>query len=843
MLKFFGMTGKFKKEGGLKTLRRLLVLGSAVVLLAATLSSTPQWKTLKNADDLPETICSTWEKGDLLITFGRHMAIFGVAARPMYSVLNYPIGDGKGCLLSLAPAGQGIQSDICMGSPYLTLKAKARPVFYSEVTPLTAGSGGPNRIRAAGFYRAEGGIEAQVATVYRLVAGSGGQIDITSTLTNSGSLPIENFRYSLYMGAGTRYNYSPFDRKAHPDLNFIVYPRPDHTLVRWNRNPVTGERKDVLQPGESFEIRYSVFAETDTQALLERLYREAGHRSFPTSLKLIGYKGGLYEVIIREEASGSVFFRDFVKDRDALSIPLIAGSYTAQVSFFPASEQMPFRVGAGEDNSVIMREPHTGTVHVQIQDQRGRHVPGKVTFIGLQPTRSPYFEPENPIQTGRGWENFKNSRFPGAEGTDVTLPAGTYMVHASRGPEYTIDHKILEVFKDENTALSFHIDHVLDTKGLISIDPHLHTMNSDGSMGIPERIRSLVAEGLDVAVATDHNYVNNYGPELESLGYEDILAVICGNEITVGGMVHYNTFPLQYRPDESLNGAIDPVSDSMAELFRRSRSNDPDILIQVNHPRSGNIGYFNMYALDPEKAAYALEGFETDFDVLEVLNGPSYHSTNVESIRDWFHLLNRGYTIPLIGSSDAHSIDRGEPGYSRTYVAYKGKKGTGLDVPAVISALKEGRSFASNGPLVDVKVNRKYTFGDTFTDKDGTVSVSVRVRRAPWVSLEEVRFIINGERDVILPIEGKNAERSDFTFKEKVTLTQDAYIVVEVIGKQGLYPVLQRASQSGLKEHATLPYALTNPVYIDVDGNGRFDPPWEHKIELLSEIPKVEKKE
>ena len=67
--------------------------------------------------------------------------------------------------------------------------------------------------------------------------------------------------------------------------------------------------------------------------------------------------------------------------------------------------------------------------------------------------------------------------------------------------------------------------------------------------------------------------------------------------------------------------------------------------------------------------------------------------------------------------------------------------------------------------------------------------------------------------------------------------------MVEVIGKQGLYPVLQRASQSGLKEHATLPYALTNPVYIDVDGNGRFDPPWEHKIELLSEIPKAEKKE
>lgn len=828
----------------MKHMRGFLAAGSALILLVVTLWGAPQWKTLESADDLPEAFCSTWEKGDHLITFGRHTAIFGGISRPMYNVLNYPIGDGKGCLISLALSGEGIQSDICLGSPYFSIKSKRRPLFYSDIEPMTArGQKNAIGVRASGTYAGEGGIEAAVVTAYRYVPDQGGRVDFTSTLTNSGTLPIKKFGYSLYMGAGTRYAYSPFHRKMHPEMNFTVYPRPDHTIVRWSRNPVGGERKDALQPGESYEVRYSVFVETDVNTLLERLYREAGHKPVVTTLKLIGFKGGRYEIIIREAVSGSVFFRGFFEDRKELAFPLIAGSYTAGVNFFPATQQVPFKVGEGEDNAVTVQEPHTGTVHVRIQDRRDRHVPGKVTFVGLQPTRSPYFEPENPILTGRGWEGFKNSRYPGAEGTDVTLPAGTYMVYASRGPEFSIDTTLLEVFKDGHSSHVFHIDRALDTKGLISIDPHLHTTNSDGAMGVQERLRSLVAEGLDVAVATDHNFVTNYGPGLEALGYGDTLAVICGNEVTVGGMVHFNVYPVLHRPGEPRNGAIDPISDSMAELFERCRGKDPDILIQVNHPRSGTIGYFNTYELDPGKAAFALEGFETGFDALEVMNGPSSSSNNEKSIQDWFHLLNRGHTIPLIGSSDAHGIDRAEPGYSRTYALYKGEKGGELDVPALISALKQGRSFSSNGPLVDVQVNRKYTLGDTLTDKDGKVSVKVRVRSADWVKLEEVRFVINGERDVILPVEGKNAESGDFTLKERVTLTRDAYIVVEVVGRQGLYPVMQRGSRSGLKEHATLPYALTNPVFIDVDGNGRFDPPWTEKIELRPSTPEKDKEE
>lgn len=231
----------------MKRMRGLLAAGSAVILLTATLLGTPQWKVLEEADDLPEAFCSTWQEGDYLITFGRHMAIFGGVSRPMYSVLNYPIGNGIGCLISLAPSGAGTQSDICLGSPYFSINSKARPLFYSEIKPLTArGQKEASGIRASGTYEGKGGIEAAVVTVYRLVPDSGGRVDVASTLTNSGSRPIEKFGYSLYMSTGTRYSFSPFHRRMHPELNFTVYPRPDHTLVRWNRNPVGGERKDAL---------------------------------------------------------------------------------------------------------------------------------------------------------------------------------------------------------------------------------------------------------------------------------------------------------------------------------------------------------------------------------------------------------------------------------------------------------------------------------------------------------------------------------------------------------------------------------------------------------------------
>jgi len=184
--------------------------------------------------------------------------------------------------------------------------------------------------------------------------------------------------------------------------------------------------------------------------------------------------------------------------------------------------------------------------------------------------------------------------------------------------------------------------------------------------------------------------------------------------------------------------------------------------------------------------------------------------------------LNRGYYFPLVGSSDSHLTDKKEPGYSRTYVYYEGGEGDHLEWSALAEAIKKGNSFTSNGPIVDFKIDNQYRPGDTLMALKGRVDVWVKVESAPWVSVDEVRIIVNGERKMVFTVQASEETLKKFEKKIGLYLDRDAYIAVEVFGKKSLFPVLQEANRG--YENATFPYALTNPVFIDVDGNGKYDP-------------------
>lgn len=179
-------------------------------------------------------------------------------------------------------------------------------------------------------------------------------------------------------------------------------------------------------------------------------------------------------------------------------------------------------------------------------------------------------------------------------------------------------------------------------------------------------------------------------------------------------------------------------------------------------------------------------------------------------------------------------IDRGELGYCRTYVHYEGGKGDNLDWPLLEKALKKGRSFVSNGPLVEFKINDIHRPGDLVTESKGQVRVFVEVRSAPWISVDEVRLVVNGERKIFFPVKCQNERILKFSGEIGLSLEKDAYIAIEVLGKKSLFPVLQSQARNGRLERTTLPYALTNPIFVDADGTGRFDPPWPDKIRLSS---------
>jgi hypothetical protein len=814
-------------KGLKRNLFGILVLCIPILLIGAEF----EVKVIKNAADLPEQFSTLWKEGDLLVSDGKNLVLFGGTDRILRSYYQYPIEHTLGSVLGYVPKGKGVKSDLVIGSPYIRIKNKSQYMGYSSfsVVPQKA-QGGALQFRAVAHFKGDKGEKAEVTTLYHLNPESG-KIDITSALRNTGSVRLEDLRYSLYFNSGQVYSFSPFDNND--QLPFWAYPKKGHYLGWIDLSPVQSSSPMNLDPGKSLEVRHVLLVDVEAEDLLKKIYQILNVKAAKVKIDTADFHGELMEVVI-QDMSSQYFFSSFFEKPQPLSVMLPPGDYSIRANFFPAIVENLLSVDLEKENSCLLKAPPEGKVRISIRNKVGAFVPGKTTFFGLGATSTPYFKPENPLETNNTHEYFKNSCFPQAEGLEVVLPVGTYMISASRGPEYTLDRRVVEVLKDSRQDLSFQIDKIIETTDLISVDLHMHTLNSDGSMTIAERIKSVVAEGVDVAVSTDHNYISDYPSVLKKLGLSEYISVLIGQEVTPldvnqVDMPEFNRFPLRLRKNEPGNGAIDlGFYENNTPIIGESRRRDPGALIQANHPRRRGYGYFSYYQLDPESAATALEGFDTSFDLLEVMNGPFFFpdkSRNSQVIADWLHLLNRGHYFPITGSSDSHGIDRKEPGYARTYVFYKGEKGNKLDTRALIQAMKKGHSFVSTGPIIEFMVNNTSFPGDIITVEDRKLDVGIKIQSAPWVAVDEVRVIINGERKIILPVQAPREQILKFQDRINLDLEYDSYVAIEVLGNGTLFPVVQKRLRIDGYQRGPLPYALTNPIFIDVDGNGKFDSP------------------
>jgi len=814
-----------------------------LVLALRLASAAAEVKVLNSPQDLPEKFSSLARKDDILISGSKALALIGGSSRSLRNNIGYQTSNALGSLIGFGPVGLQAPADVNIGSPVLRLNNRSVYVPFVSISRRKGAAAGHVVFEASGVYEDKEGRKAALKTVYDF-APDAGLVDISSSIVNTGKVPFSDLGYSVYSDSFNNYSFNPYNEKKFPRLNFRVNQKNGHSLGWINLNPPAKSGTIVpgkLVPGETYRVHYFLLTEASGAKLLQEIYSRLNIQTSKAEFAFKDFRGGLLEISVRETMTGAAFFRAFRDNMDPVEIPLPEGIYRVRANLFPAVVEDQIEVRSDRENKLTIKGPASATLSLKIRNSRGEFVPGKVTFIGLDPTKTPYFVPTNPSVSGRSFESFKNSCYPTDKGLDIDLPVGTYLAYAARGPEYSVAERVIEVLEGEKQEHGFVIDKVVDTAGLVSLDPHTHTQNSDGYVSIEERLKSLAAEGLDAAVATDHNYVTDYAPALKDLGLSPYLAVLPGSEVTINGMIHYCTYPMQVLPGEETKGATSPLAEYPSELFKASRQKNPSALLQVNHPRAGDLGYFNNYLLDQESAANALVGFDLSFDLLEVMNGVYPYSSNSAAVKDWLNLLNRGYYFPAIGSSDVHGIDRSEPGYSRTYIAYRGKKAGRLDWAFLLQALKKGRSFVSNGPLVEFKINGKHAPGDTLTAKSGKVKARIKVWSAPWIEVSEVRLIVNGERTVKRPVIAKAG--SIVKFKEDVSLTldKDSYVILEVVGRNTLYPVHQEQQKSGQLKDAAVPYALTNPVFIDVDGNGVFDPPLKEKVKLLTEIKGAKK--
>lgn len=493
------------------------------------------------------------------------------------------------------------------------------------------------------------------------------------------------------------------------------------------------------------------------------------------------------------------------------SVPVPAGTYQVVLRSPGGTDRARAVVRKSARTSVALIPPRPARIEYRVSDEHDAPMPARLVVRGVAPTVNPDL---GPYHLAAGAANVACT----ATGTgSLELPPGRYSVLATRGPEFDLVESVMDVSATAGATFRASLSRVVDTRGWIAADLHLHADPSgDSEVPLPDRVTSLLAEGIELAAATDHNHVTDYAPAVRALGAEKQLATLTGIEVTTRDWGHFNAYP--YPP----SAPLPPASEAAPrELLAWLRATAPGALLQVNHPRMGDIGYFNQIALDPSGNS-AKASASLDFDLLEVWNGFDLANLSVldDVLGEWLRLIASGRRFTAVGNSDSHRIVYQWAGYPRTYVLADDQRPGGVDWTEAAASLRAGRALVTSGPFIELKVNGE-PVGALVKAEQGSVGVELEVRAPPWIEVERAELLLDGK--LALHVEKSSPEqqvsttpRARLRFVGSLPIARDSFLVVVVRGASTLERVLPGTN--------VVPVAFTNPVFIDADGDGSFVP-------------------
>src|SRR5439155_9710595 len=210
---------------------------------------------------------------------------------------------------------------------------------------------------------------------------------------------------------------------------------------------------------------------------------------------------------------------------------------------------------------------------------------------------------------------------------------------------------------------------------------------------------TLAGEGIELPVATDHDILTDYSEPARRMNVQDYFTPVIGDEVTTQAG-HFNIFPVQPGSPAPDNRLAD-----WPKLMQNLRATPGVRLIVLNHPRNihSNFQPFAATNFNPVTGENR-RGFEFSFDALEVVNSSALQTDLMLTFHDWFALLNYGYRVTAVGSSDCHDVSRYIVGQGRSYVLCNDSN------PGKIDAEDACRSFLAGRVLVrKLRQDRKST--------------------------------------------------------------------------------------------------------------------------------------
>lgn len=508
--------------------------------------------------------------------------------------------------------------------------------------------------------------------------------------------------------------------------------------------------------------------------------------------------------------------------------PLPAKSYSVvleDIGRDPVARTLEVAQGKAARLDFVL-EP-ASAVRFAVTDAQGRPSPCKVQFLGRDGTPTPDFGTEYRAHGNNHQYQSHDGRFT------QQAPPGKYLVRISRGPEFDVIERNIEVAAGQTVEVAAVLQRTVDTAGWVATDFHAHsTPSGDNYCKTDDRIINFAAEHLEFIPTTEHNRLYNWEPHIQRLGLESHLKTIVGIELTGRGQ-HFNSFPLQVVPFAQDGGAprwqFDPRINAV--ILRDLFEGGPERWVQANHPIVGEVfndrnrdGVFDGGFTGFERLVDAAEVWST-----EILNpSPRYVDPRDEQRRQrenrtfaWLQMLNQGRHVWCVAVSDSHRIFGNGAGSWRTYVPSSTDEPREIDYKEIIRNAKAGRMMITNGPFLEVTTADGLPIGSSVISA-GAIDLKVKVQASNWMDLDRVQILVNARQRP----QDNYTRRShpqmfhDGVVKFEQTLTvkmqEDAHLIVVAAGENStLEKGWGRSWESRMH-----PIAYTNPIYVDVDGKG-----------------------
>jgi TolB protein len=449
-----------------------------------------------------------------------------------------------------------------------------------------------------------------------------------------------------------------------------------------------------------------------------------------------------------------------------------------------------------------------GRIKLKVLDPSGKTSSARVSITGEDgrayvPDNAWFHADDGFVRSERPFE----SHYFHTSGEDeISVPPGEVTVEVLKGFEHRFEMQKIQMQAGENRLVEVHLKplEIPDWWGnWISGDLHIH-MNYGGTYrNTPEHLRfQAEAENLRVAI----NLIVNKEQRIPDIAYFTTKPDPASTAKTL--ILQNQEFHTSYWGHLGLlnlkKNYLIPDYSAYSNSAAASPYPTNAVIADLTHAQGGLVGYVHPWDWDPDPAKEPKLTNELPVDVAlgkvdyyEVLGFSDPHAT----AHVWYRLLNCGFRVPAGGGTDAmanFASLRGPVGTNRVYVNVPEP----LKADSWMEALRQGKTFATNGPLLGFVVNEK-TPGSELNFDAGKNQLDIKASVRSMVPLDHLQVVMNGEvvREIDL-----SADRMSADFSGTLPVENSGWMVLRAWAKNPTYPVLD-----------LYPYASTSPIYITVN--------------------------